>query len=91
MDTVIYIFKQFILILLDVFQFAMMIRAILSWIDPMQEWKISTFLAVLTEPVIMPLRRLFEKMRWFEGVPLDIPFLLTWIILAIIQTVLSVL
>lgn len=90
MDTVIYIIKQFIIILIDVLHLAMLVRALLSWIDPMQEWKISTFLHLFTEPVILPIRRLCERMRWFEGMPLDIPFLLTWLLLAVIQTVISI-
>jgi uncharacterized protein YggT (Ycf19 family) len=91
MDTVIFILKQFVIILIDVLHLGMLIRAILSWIDPMQEWRISTFLQLLTEPVILPVRRLCERMRWFEGMPLDIPFLITWLLLAVIQTVVSVL
>lgn len=86
MDYVIYVLANMIIILIDILQFAMLARAILSWIDPMQEWRISSFLRALTEPVIMPVRLLCEKMHWFEGMPIDIPFLITMILLSVIGT-----
>ena len=89
MDTAIYIFKQFIIILIDVLHIAMFARAILSWFDQMQEWRITNFLHMLTEPVIMPIRALCEKMNWFVGLPIDIPFLLTWLLLSLLQALLA--
>ncbi len=89
MDTAIYIFKQFIIILIDVLHIAMFARAILSWFDQMQEWKITSFLHMLTEPIIMPIRALCEKMNWFVGLPIDIPFLLTWLLLSLLQALLA--
>lgn len=86
MHIALYIFSKFIIILIDVLQFSMLARALLSLFDPMQEWKITGFLHVLTEPIIMPIRALFEKMRWFEGFPLDVPFMVTWLLLSVIQT-----
>ena len=68
---------------------AMLVRAILSWFDPMREGKFSAFLLVLTEPVIFPVRALCEHMNWFEGIPLDIPFLITVLLLALLQTVIA--
>lgn len=91
MDTVLYIFQQLIIILIDVLHIAMFVRAILSWFDPMQEGKLTAFLHTLTEPVILPIRMLCEKRHWFEGVPLDIPFLLTWLLLSVIQVLIGVL
>ena len=66
-------------------------EAILSWFDPMQEGKLTAFLHTLTEPVILPVRLLCEKKHWFEGIPLDIPFLLTWILLSLIQVLIGLL
>ncbi|MBQ7347199.1 MAG: YggT family protein [Clostridia bacterium] len=83
--TLFYFLQQFVYVLINVIQLAMFVRAILSWFDPMQEWKISAFLFMVTEPVILPIRRLCEKMHWFEGVPIDIPFLLSWLVLMVIQ------
>lgn len=79
------------LALINVVWFAMFARAILSWFDQMNEWKLSIFLHAVTEPVIFPMRKLCEKMHWFEGTPLDMPFMLTWIVLVVAQLLLEVL
>ncbi len=91
MDTVIYLFRETIVILIDVLHIAMLVRAILSWFDPMQEGRIAIFLHALTEPVILPIRALCARHHWFEGFPMDIPFLLTWLALTMIQVLVSTL
>ena len=79
-----------IVIMIDVLLLAMFVRAILSWFDPMQEWRLSGFLTMITEPVILPIRMLCDKMHWFEGFPLDVPFMLSWLILMIVQTLVQI-
>lgn len=91
MDTLFYILRQFVIIAIDVLLFAMLIRAIMSFIDPMREGKVINFLTMLTEPVILPVRALCAKFHWFEGIPLDFPFLITTLLLSLIQTLLTVL
>ncbi len=77
--------------LISVLELAMMVRAILSWFDPTGEGSVSAFLYAVTEPIIFPIRRLCEKMHWFEGLPLDIPFLLTYLVLIVLQVFLEML
>ena len=91
MDTIIYLFRETVVILIDVLHIAMFARAILSWFDPMQEGRLSVFLYALTEPVILPIRALCVRNHWFEGLPLDVPFLLTWLALTLIQTLVATL
>ncbi|MBR3893953.1 MAG: YggT family protein [Clostridia bacterium] len=83
---VFFVLQRTVDVLISGLQIAMLLRAIFSWFDPMQEGRISTFLLIVTEPVILPIRALCQKMHWFEGLPLDIPFLLTWILLSVLQT-----
>ena len=89
MAAVGYVFTTFVTVLIDVFLFAMLARALLSLFDPTQEWTITAFLHVLTEPVILPVRALFERMHWMEGFPIDVPYLITWLLLSVIQTVIT--
>ncbi len=91
MKIAVYLLVRTLIVLIDFLEVAMFVRAILSWFDPTGEWKISVFLFAVTEPLILPLRRLCEKMNWFQRVPLDIPFMLTWLILMVVQVVLQVL
>lgn len=88
-DYLFYFLKQFILIFVNAISIAMFVRAIISWFDPMKEMKISYYLFVLTEPVIMPLRKLCERMHWFEGSPLDVPFFMTFLVLMLIELLVS--
>lgn len=89
-DTVFYVFQALIIGLIDVLLLAMFVRAILSWFDPMQEWRLSGFLTAITEPVIMPIRILCDKMHWFEGMPVDIPFILSWLLLTFVQLLVQI-
>ncbi|MBQ7336527.1 MAG: YggT family protein [Clostridia bacterium] len=91
MAVVFYLVKYTAIALLSVLDMAMFVRAILSWFDPTEEWKISRFLYVVTEPIILPVRRLCAKFHWFEGVPLDIPFLITLLLTIVAQTFLEAL
>lgn len=88
-DTVLYVIKQVILILLDIFDVAFLVRAILSWIDPMDEFTVSKILYAITEPLIIPIRRLCERLGLFQGMPLDMPFLLTLLLLVLVRSLLS--
>jgi uncharacterized protein YggT (Ycf19 family) len=76
--------------ILSVLMLAMTARAILSWIVMLTEGGLATrmygFLQRITEPIIMPIRALFARMHWFEGFPLDVSFLVTWLLLSAIQT-----
>ncbi len=80
---VIQVIIETVRVLLLAIQFAMMARAILSWF-PIEPNKLTSFLDVVTEPVVYPIRKLFEKMNWFQGIPLDMSFMTAYIVLAII-------
>ena len=63
---------------------AMFVRAIMSWIPDSEEWGVTRFVTVLTEPLIIPVRALFNKMGWFQDLPMDISFFVTYILLSIV-------
>ena len=90
-DLVVFFLKSFVNVIISLLQIAMFARAILSWfIDPMNEGGIVAFLTALTEPVIIPVRALCAKMHWFEGMPLDVPFLITVLLLALVQSLIGI-
>ncbi len=70
-------------VVLSVLQIAMLIRAIMSWF-PTESNKFENFLYMITEPLIMPVRLLFEKLNWFQGLPVDISFFVTYLILSLL-------
>ena len=91
MDYVVYILKQTVLALLSILDFAMLLRAIMSWFDQLGESRLSMFLFAITEPVILPVRRLCDKLHWFQGSPLDMPFMITLILILVAQSLVEVL
>lgn len=91
MEIAFYLIKQTLLTVLEVLDVALLIRVILSWIMQGEESRFSVFLYTVTEPFILPLRKLFYKMNWFQQTPIDMPFLFTVLLLMVLQTVLRML
>ena len=81
MDLAVQIVKNVVIILLTFVQFAMLIRAVLSWF-PLDANRFTEFLFGVTEPFIQPIRALFVKMNWFQGMPIDISFLISYMLIS---------
>lgn len=88
MPEPLYVLVNFVMIFIEIISFAMMLRAILSWFVE-SDGVFVRFLYVITEPAIMPIRKLFYKMNWFQDVPIDLSFTFTFIALFLIETVLG--
>ena len=76
-----------LVVILDICLF---LRAILSWLPISDDNPILSFLHMVTEPVIFPFRWLFDRLGWFQGFPLDMPFLFACMGLIILATALGV-
>ena len=76
--------------LLGVVQLCMLVRAILSWFPVSESNPILTFTHMVTEPVIRPIRALFERMNWFQNMPIDISFLVAYLLLTLLEGLLGV-
>ena len=89
MDILFYFLKRTALLMLWVLDFALLARAVFSWIDPEMESRVSSFLYVVTEPVIQPIRKLCYKMNWFQRTPIDVPFMIVMLLVILAQMVLE--
>ncbi len=69
-------------------EFLMFARAIISWLPMDEDNPIVSFLYSVTEPVIMPVRALIDKFGWFNGMPFDMAFMITFILLSILEMML---
>ena len=83
MQLVLALLQNTVCVVLSVLQLAMLIRAIMSWF-PTESNKFENFLYMITEPPIMPIRKLFEKLNWFQGLPVDISFFVTYLLLSLL-------
>ena len=79
--------KNIVVVLLTAVQFAMLVRAILSWF-PLNSNKFVDFINAVTEPFVLPMRLLFEKLNLFQNLPIDISFLASYILISIILMIL---
>jgi uncharacterized protein YggT (Ycf19 family) len=87
-STVLTIIADVVVLLLSAVQLAMLVRAILSWF-PIDSNKFIDFLYGITEPFIVPIRLLFERMNWFQNVPLDVAFMVSYLLLSILSMLLT--
>lgn len=77
--------------LLTILWLALFLRAIVSWFDPTGEGAISGVLYFVTEPLIYPVRVLFEKKDWFQETPIDVPFFVTVLLVILLRSLLTLL
>ena len=76
-------------ILLDAVMLAFFFRAILSWLPLGEESLIESFLFSVTEPLIYPVRILFEKFNIAQNFPMDIPYFVTYMIIFVFSMIIS--
>ena len=74
--------------IIDVLEILMFIRAIMSWFIDHSN-KFYGFLISITEPVISPVRKLLSKTSFARGTPIDLSFLVTYLLLEIVRMVLN--
>lgn len=79
---------NFVDLILGVLLLAMLVRSIMSIFLMGEENAFSLFLYYFTEPFVIPVRRVFEKLGWFEGLPIDMSFFVTTILIGMILTAL---
>ena len=88
MIQIAYVLTTTVRILLIALQLLMLGRAILSWLPLEEENPVENFLFSLTEPVFAPVRALIDRFGWFEGLPIDMSFFITFILLSVLTAIL---
>lgn len=93
LETVFSVFATTLVLLIDAVQFIMFIHAILSWVAPSHGnvGPIRAFLNGVTELVTAPVRAVLERFEWARRSPLDLSFFITYLLLSLISTLLTVL
>ena len=88
MSSAFYIFTSVVNLFISAMLLLMLIRAILSWLPINDEHPIVEFLYAVTEFVVAPVHALLYHFEWIRNFPMDISFLVAYLILTIIQVVL---
>jgi YggT family protein len=90
LEYVLGVLANVVILLLSGIQLAMLVRAILSWFPIRDDNPILLFTTLITEPIVAPIRALFEHFGWFRNIPLDISFFVAYILLSVVSTVITV-
>lgn len=69
-------------------EFLLFARAILSWFPQAQGSKLTEFLYMVTEPMILPFRNLLNRFNAVRMMPIDISFLCTFLVLEVLLAIL---
>ena len=87
-ENVLYIFAQVVNLLFAAISIAMLIRAVTSWIPGLDgAWLDLVYM--ITEPIIVPIRTLFEKIPIFKNSPIDFSFMIAYMLILIVRELFS--
>lgn len=90
METVFYILAKCVRIILDVISLSMMIRMLLPIFADVEDNRLYMLSVAVTEPLIIPARIVLDMLGIGENTPLDMGFLTTYFLLAIIDLFLPI-
>ena len=88
MELLIYLLVVIVRLFLTVEELLFLFRAILSWLFMAEDGPVMNFLYAVTEPLIIPIRKLLDRFESIRDLPIDIPFLVAVILLSVIQMLL---
>jgi YggT family protein len=87
MDLVTGYFLSFAYILVQILNFAIIVRALMSWFNPSPDNPIVRFVIEITEPVLAPLRRIVPRVGMIDITPI-VAILLMSAILQVLESTL---
>lgn len=83
-ETVLYVFAMTVTLFLRVVYVAMFLQAILSWFI-MDDSPVMVVLSAVTLPIIYPVRAILSRIPALARFPIDISFLVAFVLLVIVM------
>lgn len=77
------------LTLVTCLEYMLMLRAIMSWFPQVQSGKLFAFIYGITEPVLLPFRKMLQNVRALRGFPIDISFMLAFLTIILVELMLQ--
>ncbi|MBQ8275652.1 MAG: YggT family protein [Clostridia bacterium] len=90
MPEFLYVVASFVDVLLTVMYFALFARAISTWLPLDEDGPIVSFLYMITEPVVMPIRAVLENFEFFQNSPLDFSTFIAMLLVLVLQGLLGI-
>ena len=84
MDALLYVLRTAAFYFLMALLAAMFVRAVLSWLPLSEGNTLETIVYAVTEPFIIPVRFLLERIEWVKNAPLDVSFFVTFLIISLL-------
>ncbi len=91
MSEVLYVVASFVDVLLTALYFAIFVRVILSWLPIDDDSSFLNFVYMITDPVIVPIRSLLERIPAFGNSPIDFSSFVAMILIFALQAMLGML
>lgn len=88
MSELIYLIASTAQLLLFVVQMAILIHVVMSWFDPEESTFISRLTYYICEPFVIPARMILGPFQEYYGSPIDFSYLLTAVLLTIVESLL---
>ena len=76
-------------ILLSVFDFLLLVRALCSWVPSFRNSIVYRLSFTVTEPILSPIRDMLFRFEWARRCPIDISFLVVIILVNILSSTTS--
>ena len=87
MPEPIYVVVYFAVLLLKAVSLCMLARALLSFFELNPENKLVKLLYAMTEPAVIPIRKLFYKKNWFADMPIDMSFTFAFLLISLLEMI----
>lgn len=87
MELFLMLFKGVVIALIGALDLCMLLRAILSWFVE-EDNAFLAFVTMVTEPIVAPVRALFERFGWFQNSPIDVSFFAAFLLLQMVSMLL---
>ena len=84
MDAALYVLRTAAFYFLMALLAAMFVRAIFSWLPLGGDNVIENVAYAVTEPFVIPVRFLLERIEWVRNAPLDVSFFVTFLIISLL-------
>lgn len=75
--------------LVELLSILIVVRALISWLPLSEDNKFNSFLVMMTEPIMEPIRKLLYKFEFTRELPVDFSPVVAIILLGIISSILK--
>ena len=89
MQQILNVFISCMTVFLAALELCMLARAVLNWLPLDEESAVYRYLFCVTEPLVLPVRAIFDRIPAFGNSPIDVSFFITLILLSVISSLLS--